>query len=497
MKRINLILLFSAVFIYSDFFSIVETTFKDKDKIFDNNIKTYSVSESLNSSEQYIIINLKQMRYLKSLTLYWNEKFCPKNYSILGSNDYINWFTIKRNIDATAFKLTDGIYINNIDINNRVSQFVKIYIQQDSRVVSNKYKILKIGEIKFEFSENVVPKILFTKVKNIDKHSAEIEWKSDYEILGQVRYGLSPDKVENIQTEFFFKKEHNIKLVNLAEGKEYFYQIISSTPDNKFYTSELKSFKTAGIPLPEIVSVDYIEKSYNYAKLKIVSNIETELKFEYKNGIIEDKKYKRIHILEIKGLEPLKSYDYKVEIKDNRENINVKRDKFSTGEYNIALNKPVEGTFRNHFIADVFTLKGNIISRVNDASFDYKNGMAVSFDPKDSEQFVILDLGKASALSEIITYWRALAYPYFYYILYSNDKKKWEQYDGIVNLKSEPIKRIEGSGIPMKIGDTEVKNLTTRYIKLFIPKGTPYYKKYPQYKFLQLLEVKVYGVYIK
>jgi len=498
-QAIIVLILLVPVIIFANNFSVIETTFKNKENINDNRITTYAQSGNLRLSEQYIVLNLKERKYIKEILLLWHKKYFPKNYKILGSNDYLNWFIIKDNITVKKNKIKGNNYVNEVSINYRVAQFIKIYIPQIPE--SDRAKIVKIAEINIKYKSRIKPTIERFKVTKIDKYSAIINWETDYETLGQVRYGLSPEDVNKVHAEYFFTKRHNIKIANLKRGKTYFFQIINMTPDGKVITSPLRKFKTKGIPLPEIVNISIIEKTYNKVKLLIESNIPTKLGFYYgkKSGVYQKKltknKYQKKHLIDIKGLRPLNKYYYKVVIKDKENNQYSRVGNFITGEYNIALNKPVEGTFKNTYIADVFRLKGDILKRVNDGSFDYRKGMAVSFNPAKSDQFVIIDLKKIEPVSKIITYWRALAYPYFYYIYYSNNKKEWKKYKKIVKLKDKKPRMVPGSGIPMKIGETEFKNFKARYIKIFIPKGAPYYKRYPKYKFLQLMELKIYGIY--
>ena len=491
-----IILLFGNLF--AENYSIIETTFQNPNNLQDNNINSYAVSGSLKSSEQFIIINLKDKKYVNSIEIAWHKNYYSKSYKILGSIDYLNWFLIKDNIKPGKFPKINNNFVNEINLKNKVAQFIKILIPQIRGTQKN---TVKISKIKFNFSENLKIKLLKHSIKNIKENSADILWQTDHETLGQIRYGLNPNRITEIHTGYFFTKEHSLSLENLKKGREYYFQIINQMVDNRHITSSLNTFKTKGIPLPRLKAISIKNKTHNTVSLLIQPNIKTSIKLIY--GSQSDKMNKKIsinkakssHILKITNLYPLQKYFCKISIKDNKNNSFTTNYQFETGEYNIALNKKVEGTFKNPYIADVFQLKGNILKRVTDGSFNYKTGMAVSFDPMKSDQFVLVDLGKIQAIEKIITYWRALAYPHFYFISFSNDNIKWEKLKKVVNLKKQKSTHIKGSGIPLIIGETDIKNIKTRYVKIFIPKGTPYYKKYSQYNFLQLIELKIYGRY--
>ncbi len=470
-------------------YSIIETTFHNIDNLYDNNLKTFAVSEELKYSEQVISINLRERIYLYAIELHWRKDSYPENYKILGSYDYLRWFVIKRNLKGSSVRIL---------CNNKVVQFVKIYIPQESRIKSRDGKV-RLSEIKIWKSENITPYIRDIKLIKITTNSAIFKWQTDYETAGQIRYGVKVDEINQIKVEPVFTTKHKLKLENLLPGKLYYYQIIALTPDNRIITSKLKKFKTKGIPYPEILSVKVIA-TYNSATFYINGNLKMKYTIEYKSEnrkvIKRSRGYSKKAVLNIKNLRPLTEYEYKITAIDKRGFKTEYTGKFTTGEHNIALGKKVEGTFTNHYIGDIFTLKGDILKRVTDGSFSYKDGMAVSGDPAFSSQFVIIDLGRVYEIEKIITYWRALAYPYFYYLYFSKDKKEWKRYKNIINLKDKKKIYIKGVGVPLKIGETKV-NLKTRYIKIFIPRNVPYYRKFPHYRFLQLMEVKVYGKYRK
>ncbi len=492
MKKIIILIFYFLFFtnlLYSEqTYSIIESSFININNIKDNNIHTFSISGDINNAEQQIVLNLKKRKYIKQIHIKFTGKIKKIPIRILGSDDYINWKMFKK-----VYILKKDLVIK---INNYSARFLKINIPQNIKPATSELK-LKISELDIDYSYNIKPKIFNVKILNITEHTITFIWNTDYDTFGQIRYGRDVNNINNVKTEFAFTKKHKITIDNLLKGTKYFYQIINLTAEQKVISTPLKSFKTKGIPLPEIVSVKILKKYYNGADFEIIANVKVKLRIFY-NG--KNKKYntlKRKHLIKLRGLEPQKEYHYKIIISDQFNNTFIKEGDFSTAEYNIALNKKVYGTFKNKYIGDKFSLKGDILKRVTDGIFTYKSGMAVSFDPAVSDQYVIIDLGSKQKIKNIITYWRALAYPYFYYIFFSNDMKNWHRYNSIIKLTDNKRKRIKGAGMPLIIENTKINNISARYVKIFIPKGTPYFKKFKFYKFIQLVEVKISGKWNK
>ena len=492
---IYFLILFLNLNLFANNFSIIESTFNNPENIYDNNLETSANSGDLSLSEQFLVINLKKLSYINKIEIFFPKEKIP-DYKILGSQDYINWFNIIETIKDIKTLKEKNFYKNVINFAPEVCQFLKIIMPQDRKF----QKTFGISEINISILTNVSIEILREPLIETFTNSCEIKWETDLPSLGEIRCGLSPGNFDKVQIEYIYRRNHKIALNGLLPGKDYYFQIINLLPDGKYKTTPLSKFKTKGIPFPEIEEIKIVKKEYNNLVLKIISNIETKIKIDYgvskdkyENSIIDDKLSKE-HSIKIDNLIPLTKYYFRIIATDFRDKKFIKETEFETGEYNIALGKKVEGTFTNRYIADVFQLEGDILSRVNDGSFDYKKGMAVSFDPKFSDQFIIIDLEKEEKIEKIITYWRALAYPNFYFIYVSNDKKNWKKVS-TVKLTEVPTSMVEGSGIPMKIGEANFENLKARFVKIIILKDTPYYQRYPQYKFLQLMELKIYGAY--
>ena len=262
--KIYIILLFLLKSVSAQNYSIIESTFEQPTHLFDQNAETYTTSGNIKQSEQVITINLKNKQFVNNITILWHKDHHSKNYNVYGSIDYLNWFIIKNKIKTSKGKKSKKVIINNINVKNKVAQFVKIIIPHKSKIKSNKANVVRIADINIEFSKNLKPKIINYKVKNIKKHSADISWKTDYDVLGQIRYGTEVDKITKVHSEFLYSKNHKLSIKDLLEGKVYYFQLINQTPDNKYTSSRVLSFKTKGVPLPEVETINIIKKSHNY-----------------------------------------------------------------------------------------------------------------------------------------------------------------------------------------------------------------------------------------
>lgn len=321
----------------------------------------------------------------------------------------------------------------------------------------------------------------------------------------QFFYDTKYDKWANSRISVNPKRNIEIMADGLMPGSLYYYRANFYDTNNTRLYYEIGHFITKGRSKTEMGKIEIIPDKYSatikiYTTNPITGNIEVKKGRKHITTAKIQKGTKTVlllkgdaqlpvylHSVKIEHLKPLTKY--KINIKGGDENnVSVQETQdFTTRENNIALNKSVEGTFNGTFIADKFRLEGDILSRVTDGSMSYRNGMAVSHDPDKSDQWVIIDLGKSYPITDVIVYWRALAYPLIYQIGLSNDKKQWKTKN--VRVKS---KKVMIEHMPTKIVRTKLHGQSFRYLKIFIAKKNPYFKKFASYNFLQLMEVKVY-----
>jgi len=196
----------------------------------------------------------------------------------------------------------------------------------------------------------------------------------------------------------------------------------------------------------------------------------------------------------ISGLEPRRTYYYQVKATDFYGNTtSSKVFNFTTDNDNVALKKPVTGTFTVYPLDDKYVKPGNesdILSRVTDGSTSYFTSMATSGPVPDADQFVVIDLGKSYNIKNVVTYWRRLAYPESLSVQLSDNDKDWKTVESNVDVGSGAAAWSD-AGDPMAILNT--KGGMGRYVKLLVPKGSSFFHKHENWNFVQLMEVQVYS----
>jgi len=195
----------------------------------------------------------------------------------------------------------------------------------------------------------------------------------------------------------------------------------------------------------------------------------------------------------IYGLDPGKGYYYKVEATDLYGNtIASDLGRFETLATNIAIKKPVTGTF-TELPADPFVDSAKpVLPRVTDGSTSYFTAMATSRSIYSDDQYVTIDLGKNYPIKNVQTYWRKLAYPENYSVLVSSDNKDWKVVAEGLNAADGAFSRSD-AGDPMQVHSVSAKDVNGRYIKVHIKKGSPFFHKHSNWDFVQLMEVKVFA----
>lgn len=196
----------------------------------------------------------------------------------------------------------------------------------------------------------------------------------------------------------------------------------------------------------------------------------------------------------ISGLEPRTTYFYQVKATDYYGNsVSSKVQSFVTDTDNIALNGKVTGTFVNYPKDDKYVKPGSdneILARVTDGSTSYFTSMATSGPVPNSDQYVVIDLGKSFKIKNIISYWRKLAYPESLSVQLSDNNIDWNVIDNSADVGSG-ASAWSDAGDPMAVLNT--KGGVGRYVKLLIPKGSAFFHKHDNWNFVQLMEVQVFS----
>ncbi len=323
-------------------------------------------------------------------------------------------------------------------------------------------------------------------------------------------YGIEPrlGALKNFTEYTSSQSLYTIQLRDLIEGQDYYVRVKAVTAEGEVYVSEdtnFMHFRLLGTPPLKMVSggMGYV----NPLSVSIVfqTNIPSHCVVYFGepdmfSDITSRPGYDTRHIFEYKDLRPNHIYSYMAFLTDYRGlSVTVPKTIFSTAEINIAKHKKViAGTFS--FLREPSWQGGGdsigdtTLQKLTDGRNDYFNGMAHSGDLTKEDQYAVIDLGRVYTLESHLTIWRTLAYPYTYEIHTSTDNKEWKP---IYRIPSERVglgKNIRsGGGDPLLVVGGPFSDLVkARYVRLWIPKGTPFFKRHKEWKNVDLAEIILY-----
>lgn len=161
---------------------------------------------------------------------------------------------------------------------------------------------------------------------------------------------------------------------------------------------------------------------------------------------------------------------------------------FTTKKRNLALFKPVHGTFtrfpESRFVDD----STPAITRINDGQISWYKGMAVSEEVTAREQIALVNLESAMRLGQIRVVWHGLYYPLNYDFIYSDDGKVWKT----VERKKSGFKTgIAPDNSPIVTDDFPV-NISAKYIGVKVRKGQAIQTREKLRNFVELMEIEAY-----
>lgn len=194
----------------------------------------------------------------------------------------------------------------------------------------------------------------------------------------------------------------------------------------------------------------------------------------------------------IYDLIPDRSYFYKVKVWDYYGNAaESKVINFAPAKGNVALGKRVSGTFKELPPNDPYVdNKKDVLARVTDGGTSYFTSMATSGMVSQSDQYVVIDLGNRYPISDVVTYWRNLAYPQEFSVQVSNDNLTYSNGMSGLDAGRGAFMRSD-AGDPMRVLKASLNGLTARYVKILVRQGSPCFQKHADWDFVQLMEVEV------
>ena len=336
-------------------------------------------------------------------------------------------------------------------------------------------------------------------IENIDTHGAMIRWVTNAPANGTIYYGNSTAEATQVTITLDNQKNHWTPIYTLREGEDYVFRITARDTAGVMRQSDWHMFRTLGVPAPKITNVDFVEITREGGRAVWRSNIPVRGTFEcgydttYGFRTLE-KKFNKAHEVTIKRFNPRRRVLYRILAEDARGlRAPQWRGEFMTAEHNIAVGSKVTGTFVRNPEPSYVKDTPPIIERVTDGGMSYFENMATSGDPDSDTQWVEIDLGKIHDASEILTYWRALAYPKKFSLRISLNRENWYDLGDTFDASTGKTFR-SATGDPLWEHEALLGNRILRYIRLEVPKGAPYYKRFDGYKFVQLFELKVYPV---
>lgn len=335
-------------------------------------------------------------------------------------------------------------------------------------------------------------------VKNLGAHEATVVWKTNHPSSGRVRFGETP-AMEHSRTRMSSQSRHRVRLTGLHEGTRYGFRVYAWDNSEHRIKSQVVFFRTRGTPAPEVKRVRVVKRTLEGGIVRWVTNTPTRAVF--KSGYDTPLRFKtvhdsptRYHQVNLKRFHPGRRILYRITSEDTRGRrgrTNV-RD-FRTRENNVAWNKPVRGTFDRPIFGVPEDARGEtpFLRRVNDGRFGYQHGTATSGDPADTVQHFTVNLKKLYRPDRAVLYWRDLAYPEQYSLYGSKTGRRWDLLAKTLNAGTGKHMRKGGILSYRQVVDFDTDELY-QYIRVEIPKGADYYAKYPQYKFVQLQEFKLF-----
>jgi hypothetical protein len=358
---------------------------------------------------------------------------------------------------------------------------------------------LKLHELELYKKEIQDIQFLNVRAENIQEYTAEICWTTSVPTTSKLKYNVNPEKLEKMVTQINLSTDHRVALSGLLKGTDYYYQISVDDIRSEPFTSEVLKFRTKGIPLPlftgyrlnparDSVSITWQTNVGTRAMVEFGDSTGIKRKYPLKDIVVPQRK------VVVRQLDPSTLYQFKIICVDTFKNgITTGLKTFRTRDWNVALNKPVEGSFTvrpDRYI----TTDPPILKRINDGSSSYFKGMATSGDVTRSIQQVVIDLEKEYEIDRIWVMWRRNAHSRDFSLYGSLDKKEWTALEKNIDA----FKAQDGSsdsGDPTKITVTQCNGAKMRYIRLYIARGSAFYNKHSgRQNFVQIMEMRVYPV---
>lgn len=461
-------------------------TFNDAQNAIDGSRTTSAVSTGTPyRGEYFLIVSFPQPSLIRNVKVNFEGK-APKEYRLEMSNDAMTWSPVEMGEKAKSIKF---------------------------RMAASAGETVKISEIECNSEVAVTGPEPFMPISlsvgTIETTAATLNIGFTKPVRLSINYGFEADEnsMKNFLEYTSYQNFYQVSLTDLVEGLDYYIRVKAMTADGELFVTtdtEIMHFRLLGTPPLRVVAAGVGAISPLSVSLVVQTNIPSHCVYYFGEGerftsIVSQPGYDTRHVFDIKDLSPNRLYNYMAFLTDFRGmNVVLPKTQITTSEVNIARKKPViEGTFkvlREPGFQGGTATADSILQRITDGRNDYFEGMAHSGDLNNFDQYAVIDLGRVYTLESHATVWRQLAFPKYYEIFTSLDNKTWEK--GLVQTGGRIDNAMQlrsGSGDPLiATGGTFDGTPKARYVKLFIPKGSPYYKKHRGWNNVDLAELKIY-----
>ncbi len=473
-------------------------TIKDLKPLNDNVIKKNNYIELIEFDKwpQHFIVVLGQAKYIDTIKIYWIKGFEPKDYTIEVSKNLFKWNKVGK-YQFKDIKTKDGIITTEHKLKGRAAFFIRVIMDKA------KNKTVKISEVQLFPKTKIKLSIYDTKIKNIKKHSAIVEFNTSVPSTGYLRFGDAVHHMDqNVGMEMDIFKVHKIVVGGLLQGTKYYYQPVVRDLNGKLVVGKVKFFKTRGIPLPKFEAVDTVEINKFSTILSWDMNVPGKCDIYFGTSQNNMKKYystdslEKKHKIKIKKLIPETKFYYKIVVFDKFNNKAEYKGDFITKFHNIAFKKKVYGTYYYSYKRNsVFSI--GYLGKVTDGKYNVK-GIARSEDIRKKDQSVIIDLTKKYKLRDVNVVWRGVAYSRNFNVDIGNDLKNWVTIKKNIDARTSGKRMLSHGSYGLFLQSVNVKTggKSARYVRIISRKGSKVGSTLPYDPdpYLQLAEVEIFKV---
>ncbi|MDD5066914.1 MAG: discoidin domain-containing protein [bacterium] len=458
----------------------------------------YGEIREFKEQENFFILVLGQAKYIKGIKLYWAKGYEPLSYRIESSKNLFVWEKAKT-YTPSRFSEEKNMSVSSHELDGTAAYFVKITVLKPGN------KTVRISETALYPSTTLKLTIQSVSAANIMEHSAEVIFKTSIPSVAYIRFGEDKTGLnQNIGIESDIYDTHKITVSGLLKGTEYYFQPVARDLNGHLAMGQVTSFKTKGIPLPKMESVQLNKITGFGCSMKLVYNIPCGIVLyigKEKANLVkkfESSGLKTSYKIQIDGLVPETKFYYKIEAADKQKNPLDTENSFTTTGDNIALNKSVYGSF--YYPADnnaSSLMNMDQLKKLTDGNYEL-NGIAESGNVALKGQAVILDLGKTEKIRNVKTVWRGTAYSRNYSLEISKDMKEWSMVRDKIDARNDGQKILSQGdyGLFLRTVNISCNNQEGRYIKITMVQNslTGSDLPFPAKPFLQMAEVEVYKV---